>query len=375
MNLPLFKIYWDKNDVEHVNNKITSGEYWCTGKENEIFESKISEYLEIPYCISLNSGGSALHALMIAHGIGNGDEVIIPSFTFIATAYSPMYTGGKPVFADIEDERLGLDPNSVLEAITPKTKAIIPIHYGGIPCKIRELREIADDHNLILIEDAAEAFGAKIKDKKVGTTGDSSIFSFCHNKVFTTSEGGCIVTHDQKIYDKIKKILSYGRVSEGNYFTTAKGIDYVSLGYNWRLSSILAALGISQIEKIDELIDMRRTVAKKLDTKISTIEGISSMEIPKELYAVYQMYSVLMDNNTQRDKLIEYLLSKDIYSKIYFDPVHKYSVFKDLKLDKIDLPVTEEISSKIITLPFYPNMSDGEIDYLTSSLKSFRETF
>ena len=133
MNLPLFKIYWDEKDIDYVNKKIISGQYWCTGEENEILENKICEYLDMPYCISLNSGGSALHALMIAYDIGPGDEVIVPSFTFIATAYSPLYTGGTPRFADIEDSQYGLDPDSVNEAITSKTKAILPIHFAGTP--------------------------------------------------------------------------------------------------------------------------------------------------------------------------------------------------------------------------------------------------
>lgn len=373
MNLPLFKIYWDEKDIDYVNKKIISGQYWCTGKENEILENKICEYLDMPYCISLNSGGSALHALMIAYDIGPGDEVIVPSFTFIATAYSPLYTGGTPRFADIEDSQYGLDPDSVNEAITSKTKAILPIHFAGIPCKINELKEIAEDNNLILIEDAAEAFGAKIKDKKVGTIGESSIFSFCHNKIFTTSEGGCIVTHNKKIFDRISKILSYGRVSEENYFTTTKGIDYVSVGYNWRLSSILAALGISQIEKVDKLVEMRRNLASRLDKKIDEISGISRVELPEDMYGVYQMYNILLEEEKTRDKLIEYLRKNEIYSKIYFDPAHKYSIFMDKEFSKVDLPVTERVSSRILAIPFYPNMTDEEINYLINYLRNFSE--
>lgn len=375
MKLPLFKIYWDKKDVNNVNNKIKSGKYWCTGKENEILEKKISEYLDIPYCVTLNSGGSALHALMIAHNISQGDEVIVPSFTFIATAYSPLYTGARPIFVDIEEKQLGLDPEAVMEAITPKTKAILPIHYGGIPCKIDQLREIADDHNIILIEDAAEAFGAKHKGKMIGTIGNSSIFSFCHNKIFTTSEGGCIVTHNKKIYEKIKQITSYGRISKGNYFTTTKGIDYLSVGYNWRMSSILATLGISQLEKVDKLISMRRKVATIFNEKINKIDGISQIKIPEELFTVYQMYSIILENEKTRDNLIEFLNKNKISSKIYFDPANKYSLFKELGLNNLDLPVTYKIASKILTIPFYPNMENNEINYLMNTLTKFTEEY
>ncbi|NJE47893.1 DegT/DnrJ/EryC1/StrS family aminotransferase, partial [Thermococcus sp. GR7] len=152
-------------------------------------------------------------------------------------AYAPLYVGAKPVFADIEEETLGLDPEDVKEKITSKTKAILPIHYGGMPCKIRELREIAEDYNLVLIEDAAEAFGAKIREKFVGTFGDSAIFSFCQNKIFTTSEGGAVITDSKEIYERLKLLVSYGRITEGDYFTSGANSDYVEVGYNWRLST------------------------------------------------------------------------------------------------------------------------------------------
>jgi perosamine synthetase len=373
MNLPLFKIYWDEKDIKYVKNKIRSGQYWCTGKENEVFEKKITEYLDIPYCISLNSGGSALHALMIAYDFGPGDEIIVPSFTFIATAYSPLYTGAKPCFVDIEDSQYGLDPDLVNEAITSKTKAILPIHFSGIPCKINKLKEIAEDNNIVLIEDAAEAFGAKIENNRVGTIGDSSIFSFCHNKIFTTSEGGCIVTHNKKIYDRISKILSYGRISEGNYFTTNKGIDYVAVGYNWRLSSILAALGIAQIEKVDKIIKMRRNLASKFNKNLEKIPDISPIELTEKLFGVYQMYNILLEDEISRNRLIGYLNKNEIYSKIYFEPVHKYSIFRNIGFRDLDLPITEDVSSRILAIPFYPHMTDEEMNYLFTKLRNFSE--
>ncbi|MFW6376307.1 MAG: DegT/DnrJ/EryC1/StrS family aminotransferase, partial [Thermoplasmatota archaeon] len=169
MEIPLFEIHWDEEDVNAVKEVICSGMNWACGDEIKKLEEKIADYVDVKYCLVFNSGGTALQALMKAYGFGPGDEVIVPSFTFIATAYAPLYVNAKPVFADVEKETFGLDPEDVKRKITSKTKAIMPIHYGGMPCKIDELKKIADDNDLILIEDAAEAFGAKFDGKLVST--------------------------------------------------------------------------------------------------------------------------------------------------------------------------------------------------------------
>lgn len=372
MKIPLFKIYWDEEDVKAVEKIIKSGMFWSSGKEIEELENKISQYIGSKYCVVFNSGGSALHALMKAYGFKEGDEIIVPSFTFIATAMAPLYVNAKPIFTDIEEKTLGLNPDNVLEKITNKTKAIMPIHYGGIPCKIKELKEIAEDYNLILIEDAAEAFGAKVDDKNVGTFGDSAIFSFCQNKIFTTGEGGCVITDDKKLYEKLKLIVSYGRISERNYFEGQSITDYIDVGYNWRLSTILASLGISQLNKVDKLIEMRRKNAEYLNRELNKIRDINIIEPPKNYFAVYQLYSIILENNKSRNELLNYLKEKGIATKIYFEPCHKYSIFKKLGYD-IKLPITEDISSRILSLPMYPHMSESELNYIINTIKEFFE--
>lgn len=372
MKIPLFKIYWDEKDITAIREVIQSGMHWCTGRQIEDFEKRICEYLGSRYCVAFNSGGSALHALMLAYGFEPGDEIIVPSFTFIATAYAPLYVGAKPVFADIEEETFGLDPEDVKEKITSKTKAILPIHYGGMPCKIRELREIAEDYNLILIEDVAEAFGARVNDKHVGTFGDAAILSFCQNKIFTTSEGGAVVTDDKKIYERLKLLVSYGRVTEGDYFTSGTGTDYVELGYNWRLSTILAALGIAQLEKVDKLIEMRRKNANLLNKTLKKINGIEVLEEPKDYFAVYQLYTIRVSEGKEtRDALMEYLARNGISTKVYFEPAHKYTIFRKLGYSKIELPVTEKVSSQVLSLPMYPHMTKEELDYIITSIREF----
>jgi len=374
MNIPLFKIYWDEDDINAVEEVIRSGMQWCTGPHIEELEREICEYLGTKYCVAFNSGGSALHAIMLAHKFKPGDEIIVPSFTFIATAYAPLYVGAKPIFADIEEETFGLDPEDVKEKITPRTKAILPVHYGGMPCKIKELKEIAEDYNLVLIEDAAEAFGAKINNDYVGTFGNAAIFSFCQNKIFTTSEGGVVVTDDKEIYRKLKLIVSYGRITEGDYFASGSKTDYIELGYNWRLSTILAALGLSQLKKVNKLIEMRRRNAHMLNRSLQEMGGVRVLREPSGYFSVYQLYTIrVLDGRDTRDALMRHLKKNEISSKVYFEPAHKYTVFQKLGYETVNLPVTEKISSQVISLPIYPHMASTEINHIITTIKGFFE--
>lgn len=233
-----------------------------------------------------------MHAILLAHGIGEGDEVIVPSFTFIATANCALFLAAKPVFADIEEETYGLDPEDVKERVSSKTKAIIPIHYGGLPCQVRELKEIAEDHGLLLIEDAAESIGASIDGRKVGSFGDASMFGFCGNKVTATGEGGMILTDSREVYEKLKLLRSHGGLETENYLASVKVMDYVVLGFNWRMSNITAALGVSQMKKLSEAIEMRRKNANYLTQKLSEMDGVVPPIVLDGYYHVYQMYTI-----------------------------------------------------------------------------------
>lgn len=373
VNIPLFKMSWDKKDIQAVEKVIRSGKYWATGPQIDEFEKKIADYLGIKYCLTFNSGGSALLALMKAYGFNKEDEIIVPSFTFIATAYAPLYVGAKPVFADIEEKTYGLDPQDVEEKITPKTKAIIPIHYGGMPCQIDKLKKIAKKHNLILIEDVAESFGAKFKGKYLGTFGDSAILSFCQNKIFTTGEGGAMVTNNKQLYERAKLYQSYGRKIVGDYFGKTKSLDYVAAGYNFRMPSMLAALGISQLARVNNIIKQRRIKAKYLNQKLAKIKEIKTFQQPnKNYFAVYQMYTIrVLQGKKVRDNLWQYLEKRGVASKIYFEPVHKYSIFKKLGYKNLSLPKTEKLSQEVLSLPIYPQISYKELNYIIDNIKKF----
>jgi len=370
--IPLFKIYWDEEDIKMVNEAIQRGMFWAIGPNIEKFEDMIAQYIGTKYALVFNSGTSALHATLLAYGIGQEDEVIVPSFTFIATANAPLFVGAKPVFADIEEKTYGLDPEDVNRKITPKTKAIIPIHYGGGPCLIEELREIARKHNLLLIEDAAESLGATIDGRKIGSFGDAAILSFCSNKVITTGEGGAVVTDSAEVYEKLKLIRSHGRAETANYFSSTDYVDYVTLGYNFRMSDITAALGIAQLEKIDRIIKMRRGNAKMLSGKLTRIAEIEVPHPPDSFFHVYQMYTIKVKGREEkRDALAAYLAERGIMTKVYFSPVHLTHFYKtELRYD-CELPVTERLSQQVLTLPMYPTLTEDEIDYIADTIMAF----
>jgi len=365
--IPLFQIYNDKNDHELITKVIKRGAYWTTGPEVEQFEKDTAKYIGQKYAVSFTNGTAALHAAMLAMSIGPGDEVIVPAFTFISTANSPLFVGAKPVFADIEKTTYGLDPADIPSRITSKTKAIMPVHIGGTSCDILEIQKIAKENNLLLIEDAAEAFGAKIDGKFVGSIGDLNMFSFCQNKVITTGEGGMLVTDDANLYQKMKLVRSHGRADDRDYFSSTEVFDYISLGYNLRMSSITAALGISQLQKVEKIISMRREVARKYNDALSGLAGLKTPIEKKGCRNVYQLYSILFDTPHARNHVQKSLADKGVMSKVYFDPIYNTQFYKSF--GKVSLPATEDISKRILTLPLYPGMSDEDITYVVSIIK------
>ena len=326
--IPLYKIYTDDEDINLITKIVKRGNRWALGPEIEEFENELKNYVGTDYCVTLNSGTSALHSALLAYQIGSSDEVIIPSFTFIATANSVLFVNSKPIFAEIEDVNLGLDPKDVQSKITPSTKAIIPVDYAGLPCKILEIKKITEDNEIQIIEDAAESLGASINGKKVGSLTETAIFSFCGNKVLTTGEGGALVTNSKLIFEKTKLLRSHGRVEKTNYLEDAQTSDYVSLGYNWRMSSFTASLGLTQLKKLDKIIKKRQENAKYINSCFSKIREIS-LPIPPDGYEhVYQMYTIRLSNKEMRDKLHEFLLNKKIFSKVYFNPIHTTDYYK-----------------------------------------------
>ena len=371
---PLFDIYWDENDIEKVINVIKRGSYWAIGPEIREFEERLAEYYNVGYAVTFNSGTSALHAILLAFDITSG-EVIVPSMSFISTANCVILTGAKPVFAEIEEKTLGLDVNDVEKKITKKTRAIIPMHYGGKVCKdIEVLNELANNKKIKLIEDNAESFGAKINNKFAGTIGHAGMLSFCQNKIITMGEGGAILTNDEKIYKKLLLIRSHGRVEQSgtDYFSNIYEMDYIQVGYNYRIPTMCGALGLSQLEKIDKIIELRRKVGKYYDNHLKEIPQIQIIPEIEESRNVYQLYSVLLENPDNRNELQAYLLEKGIYSKVYFFPIHLKSFYREkFGYKKGDFPITETLSNKILTIPFSLRFKESDQDYIIKSIRNF----
>jgi perosamine synthetase len=287
--------------------------------------------------------------------VGTGDEVIVPSFTFIATANAPLFVGARPVFADIDPVTGGLDPADVQERVTPRTRCIIPVHYGGCPCRIAELREVADDNGLLLFEDAAEAFGAGVRGRRIVTTG----------------EGGAVLTGSRELAERLKLLRSHGRLETADYFSSCGAMDYVTLGYNFRMSSITAALGTAQLAKADRLIALRKAKAACYGRKLrAEVPGVFLREPPDGFDSVHQLYSIEVP---RRDELMAYLEGEEIMTKIYFPPVHQTHFYRNVLGCRTVLPATEEVAGRILSLPFHAGITEGEMDEVTGAIRAFFE--
>jgi len=370
--IPLYKIYSDDEDINLITKIIRRGSEWAIGPEIEEFENAIKNYVGVDYCAVLNSGTSSLHATLLAFGLGKGDEILVPSFSFVSTANSVLFTNATPSFVDIEETTFGLNPKLISGKTSTSTKAILPMDYGGQSCKIDEISKIARDEKLLLIEDAAESLGSSINSNKVGSFSDASIFSFCGNKVLTTGEGGAVVTNSEEVIQKIKLIRSHGRFDKMNYFENPEKPMYQDLGYNWRMSSITAALGISQLNKLDKIIKMRQKNAAFISSRLKKFPQIITPISPDGYEHIYQMYTIRLPTSKIRNDLRNHLLAKRIFSKVYFDPIHLTPFYrKKFNFKEGDLPVTEKISQQILTIPLFPNMTMEEKNYLVDSISEF----
>jgi len=372
--IPLYKVDWDKDDVKTVTNVIKRGMDWAIGPEIEEFEQSLANYHDSKYCVAFNSGTSAGHAALLSLNLKPSSEIIVPSFTFIATANWPLMIGTKPIFSEIEEETLGMDPSYLDSIISKKTKVLMPIHYGGMPCKIIEIKKFAEQHKLTLIEDSAESIGSTIGNKKTGSFGDMSILSFAGNKVLTTGEGGAVIVNSKKLYEKLKLIRSHGRQINSNYFHTTKTPNYISLGYNWRMSSMTAALGISQLRKLETLISKRRKNSIYLSSKLKKCSEITLPLDYKNHKNVFQLYTIRIRGKNLRNNLMKFLEKRGIMSKIFFEPVHLSKFYSKNMNKKISLPVTEKISQQVLTLPMYPSLTKNEINFISDTINEFFET-
>ncbi|CEG12901.1 conserved hypothetical protein [groundwater metagenome] len=374
MNIPLSSPYIGKEEIKAVTDVLKTPNLSMGPKIDE-FEKKISEYIGTKYAVGVNSGTSGLHILIRALGIKDNDEVITTPFSFIASSNCMLYERAKPVFVDIDEKTLNIDPGLINEAITKKTKAILLVHAFGQPCDMKQIMEIAEDHNLKVIEDACEAIGSEYLGKKVGTFGDAAVFAFYPNKQITTGEGGMIVSNDEKIYKLARSLRNQGRSENMGW------LDHKILGYNYRLDEMSAALGVVQLKKIEKIIEMRNNVAQEYNKRLKDVEGV---EIPcvdekttKMSWFVYVIHinkkNIQRENRKIRDKIVHEITNKGIGSKPYFTPIHLQPFYREMGFREGDFPITELAGNTGLALPFFTDMKIEQIEYVCDNLKDLMD--
>lgn len=360
MKIPLSKPYFDDEEVKAVSEVIESG-WVMQGKKVEEFERMLANYIGVKYAVLVSSGTAALHLSMLALGISKGDEVIVPSFSFVASANCILYAGAKPVFADIDIKTYNIDPNDIGNKITKKTKAIIVVHQVGLSADMAPILEIAKKNNLTVIEDAACSLGAKYKGKNVGTFGKIACFSFHPRKSITTGEGGLIVTQDENIASLVKSLRSHG--VEYN-----DGEKFVRLGYNYRMTDLQAAMGIAQFRKLNQILKKKEKISKRYNDAFSESGQVVPPYVPSDCIHTYQSYLVrIKKGRSVRDRLIKELGKKGIASKPSVTAIHEEPLYKK-DYGKESLPMTEKANSEGLILPFYPQMTESDQDYVINSL-------
>ena len=350
-------------DVEAVAEVVRSGRL-ALGPKTEEFERLIAEYVGVKYAVAVSSGTTALHLIVKSLGIGPGDEVLVPSFTFVASANVILYEGATPVFVDIQPDTYNLDPEDLERKITPRTKAIMVVDVFGHPAEWDEILRIAERYNLRVIDDSCEAIGAEYKGKKLGQFGDAAAFAFYPNKQMTTGEGGVIVTNNEEIARLCRSLRNQGRGEMGAW------LEHERLGYNYRMTEMSAALGVSQLKRIELLLAKRERVAQMYTERLSRLELVRPPVVRPYVRMSWFVYVVTLAKGLHRDPVMKALEEKGIPSRGYFSPVHLQPYIRKLLGTREGmLPVTESVAQRTIALPFHSNLSSAEIDLVVEALE------
>lgn len=359
--IPISKPIIENEEIEAVINVLRSG-MLTRGKETENFEKEFASYIGSKYAVTVMNGTIALEASLKALGVRSGDEVIVPDFTFIATANAVVNVGGRPVFADINEKTYCIDPDSVNELITNRTKAIIPVHLFGHPADMKAITEIAEDNRLLVLEDSAQAHGAEIEGVKVGSMGHASAFSLYATKNMMTGEGGIITTNIESVYELLLKLRKHGEAKR-----------YLSdmIGSNLFMTEMQAALGRVQLKKLDRWNEIRRSNAKFYIEKLSSVKEII---LPHELPGYKHVYHqfVIRVPADDRDKLIEHLAKRGIGTAIHYPyPLHDHPVYRALGYPENINPVSKQVAREVISIPVHPLLTKEDLEYIAGSILEY----
>ena len=360
ITIPVYQPMLNGNEQKYVKDCIESTWISSKGKYIKQFEDQFAAYIHTKYATSVCNGTVAIHLALVALGIGENDEVIVPTLTYIASVNAIAYTGAKPVFVDSLADTWQMDPNDVRAKITKKTKAVMAVHLYGHPCEMKQLAAICKEHNLFLIEDCAEAIGTKYENQHVGTFGDIATFSFFGNKTITTGEGGMVVTNDETLFDRAVHYKGQGLAKHRQYWHDV-------IGYNYRMTNICAAIGVAQLENIDIVIAKKRQIANWYKEALESVK-IEFHKEDKNVFHSYWMCSVLVEDPSNRDALRDFLAEKGIETRPLFYPVHTMPMYSE-KYQKHK--IAENIGWRGINLPSYPELTKENVIFITNSIKEF----
>lgn len=341
--IPIYKPYLGEDENKMVSECMQSTWISSQGKFIKTFEENVQEYTSANHAITVSNGTVAIHLAMLALGIGPGDEVITPNFTYVASSNSILYVGATPVFVDIDPFSWNLDTSLIEAKISPRTKAILYTNVYGAPAEYKELKKIADKHGIYLIEDAAESFGATYEGKMSGTLGDISTFSFFGNKTITTGEGGMVLTPHKKLADKIRKLKNQGNSETIRYY-------HDILGYNYRMTNIQAAIGVAQLNKIDNILELKRKLQRNYEDGLKDL--VSFQKLPENATSSYWMCSILFKSLMQKEQVINALEQANIETRPFFTPIDELPFYTKVE----DCPYSKEISTKGMNLPSFPGL-------------------
>ncbi len=364
----------EQEDIQAVSEALKK-EYLTGGPAVNEFEEAAASYLGVKYAVAVSSGTAALHAACAVIGIHEGDEVITSPNTWVSSANAVLYCGGKPVFADIDTETYNINPDEIEKKITARTKAILPVHYAGEPCDMERIHKIAKANHLVVIEDAAHAIGAIYKGNKIGSLSDMTIFSFHPVKQMTTCEGGMVTTNNEELYEKLKLFRAYGMIKkaekvieEGPWFS-----EQISLGYNYRLSDVQCALGISQIKKIDKLLDRRREIAGVYDRELQGY-GIVLPKRSLDSVSACHLYPIQVKADKRKELYMKFR-EAGIGVGVHYYPVYKNAYYKEIGYDSIYCKVSEDFYARELSLPIHYKITDNDLDYILEVSKGFLQQY
>jgi len=379
MVVPLSRPDITESELKEVLDVLNS-QYLSLGPKQLEFENCFAKYTGTEHAVAVSSGTAGLHLAMAVLGIGEGDAVITSPFSFVASANAILYERATPVFVDIDQRTLNLDPQRIRRLIKSRChfdgeallernsgrriRAILPVHIFGHPSDMDEIMEICATYGLELIEDACEAIGAKYKGKKVGTFGKMAVFAFYPNKQITTGEGGMVVTHDEETASLLRSLRNQGRQDSPIW------LQHVRLGYNYRLDELSAALGVAQLRRIEEILKERRTKAQLYDEALKEVDEIETPRPGPDVEVSWYVYVIRLRDKAKRESLLNHLCASGIGTRPYFPSIHLYPYYRQLfGFAEGDFPLAEDASSRTVALPFYNKISEEEIHYVVRVLK------